>query len=252
MTARTAPQADGTPVWRDFATTDPDGVGTLLTVLFGCTVREVGSEPGYCLAELPQGAVCGIDPMAPDQAPQDIACLFLAAADLEAVHARALELGARESIPPTEVGTTASFSTVMDPTGATVSFWQAGELLGYAAVDEPGFPCWQSLQTTDPQGAADFYGDLFGLTWEDGPDPESRVALLGEDGLFDISPAREGRRSAWIQYQQVADLEASLAQAKELGCTELGRGAAPFGTWADLETAAGAFIGLFEDGPLSQ
>ncbi|GEM_PF-6285367 len=60
MTARTTPQPDGTPVWRDFWTTDPESVGTLLTGLFGCTVREVGPEAGYSVTELPQGAFIGL------------------------------------------------------------------------------------------------------------------------------------------------------------------------------------------------
>lgn len=248
MTARTTPQADGTPVWRDFWTTDPESVGTLLTGLFGCTIAQVGPEPGYSVAELPQGALCGIGPATPEEAPKDVACLFLAAADVRAVHARALELGAREAIGPMEVGPTGSFSTVVDPTGAIVSLWQAGEQVGYAAVDEPGFPCWQSLHTTDVDAACAFYGDLFGFTWEDGPSEGSKVAMRGEDALFDVAPAGDCGMSVWFQYQMVEDLEASLTRAKELGCTEGDRVQAPFGTWVDLETDGGAFIGLVQMG----
>ena len=35
-------------------------MGTLLTGLFGCTVREVGPEAGYSVTELPQGAFIGL------------------------------------------------------------------------------------------------------------------------------------------------------------------------------------------------
>ncbi|WP_404373475.1 VOC family protein [Kytococcus sedentarius] len=243
MTARTSPQRPGTPVWRDFWTTDPQGTARFLTEVLGCTIRENGPEPGYSVAELPQGAVCGIGPATAEETPTDIAALFLASDDVDATHARALELGATEAIAPTDAGPNGRFSTVVDPTGALVSFWQAGEQTGYAAVDEVGFPCWQTLYSTDADAARRFYGELFGIEFGDDM-PGYPIGGFGEDALFGIGP--EASSSHWMQYVMVEDLEATLATAVALGATETHRDSAPFGAWIDLRTPGGAAFGIFQ------
>lgn len=243
MTARTTPQRPGTPVWRDFWTTNPEGTARFLTEVLGCTVREVGPEPGYAIAELPRGAVCGIGPATKEEAPTDIAALFLATDDVDATHAKAVALGATEAIPPMDAGTKGRFSTVTDPTGALVSFWQAGEQHGYAAVDEIGFPCWQTLYCTDTDAARRFYGELFGFEFGDDM-PGYPIGGFGEDAHFGIGP--EEKQSHWMQYVMVEDLAASAAKALSLGATETHRDSAPFGAWIDLRTPGGAAFGIFQ------
>lgn len=243
MTERTTKQRPGTPIWRDFWTDDAEGTGRFLADLFGYEVPAGDPDAGgYTTATLDGRDVCGIGPAMPGAG--DLATLFLATDDADATHARALELGATEQIPPTTVGSNGRFSCVTDPTGAMVAFFQADEKLGYQAVDEIGFPCWQDLLTSDMAAAESFYGELFGFTFNRDM-PGYLTAQFGDDGILGIGPSDQG--SHWVQYTLVEDLDATTAKALELGAAvhgdplELG-----FGRSAHLTTPGGAVFGLFE------
>ena len=54
-----------------------------------------------------------------------------------------------------------------------------------------GEPCWADLQTRDVGAAKDFYGALFGWTFQDLPTPDGRryaQAFLGQDLVAVIAP----------------------------------------------------------------
>src|SRR2546421_13004628 len=60
---------------------------------------------------------------------------------------------------------------------------------------EPGVPSWVDLGSPDPQGAAEFYGALFGWDAPEGP-PEAggyRVAMIGDRAVAGIGPAQNPR-----------------------------------------------------------
>ncbi len=252
MTARTTTQRPGTPIWRDFWTTDGEGTAQFFRQLFSA---EVGSgsiamdvpvgDPdmgGYTTAQLDGRHVFGIGPALPSGG--DVAAVFLATDDADATHAKALELGATEEIPPTTVEGHGRFSAVVDPTGALVAFYESHGMLGYGAVDELGFPCWQDLLTTDPQAAQRFYGELFGFDWNTDM-PGYLTAQFGDDGILGIGRAEND--SHWVQYTLVDDLDATVAKAQELGAALQGEPMdLGFGRSAHLATPAGAAFGLFE------
>ena len=90
------------------------------------------------------------------------------------------------------------------------------EMTSYA----PGTPSWIDLGTPDADGAAAFYGGLFGWVVEEGP-PEAggyrmcmfkghAVAGMGPQMNTDIPPF-------WATYVSVADVDASVAKVTELG-----------------------------------
>ncbi|WP_374928191.1 VOC family protein [Kytococcus sedentarius] len=254
MTARTERQRPGTPIWRDFWTSDPEGTAEFFRTLFSKDV-----EPGLIALDVPEGNpemggyttaqlggrhVFGIGPAMPGGG--DVAAVFLATDDADATHAKALELGATEKIGPTTVEGHGRFSAVTDPTGALVAFYESHGMLGYGAVDELGFPCWQDLLTPDVAAAEAFYGELFGLTFDHQMAPYS-VAQLGQDGLFGFGPLEAGEEALWVQYALVPRLEPVLAKAKELGAGQVGEVMElGFGRSAHLTTPAGAAFGLFE------
>src|SRR5919106_4575153 len=53
---------------------------------------------------------------------------------------------------------------VADPAGATFAVWEQAEHKGAQVINEPGAWAMSGLETTDPEGAKAFYGDVFG--WE--------------------------------------------------------------------------------------
>jgi uncharacterized protein len=88
----------------------------------------------------------------------------------------------------------------------------------------PGTPCWVDLFVPDTAAAGRFYGDVFG--WTTTPPAADGYATFQLDGatvagLGRLSPemAAGGRPPSWTMYVRVADVDASVARATELGAT---------------------------------
>lgn len=89
----------------------------------------------------------------------------------------------------------------------------------------PGTFCWADLTTTDLAAAKEFYGGLFGWEAEDLPVGEGvfySMQRLGGKEVAAISPQPQQQRDAgvppiWNSYVSVADADAAVARAKELG-----------------------------------
>jgi predicted enzyme related to lactoylglutathione lyase len=90
---------------------------------------------------------------------------------------------------------------------------------------EPGTFCAVDLATTDPDGAKEFYGALFGWEAEDvSPGEGMTYTIFGREGdavagMFEQpAESREaGMTPHWISYVSVTDADATAARAAELG-----------------------------------
>lgn len=95
---------------------------------------------------------------------------------------------------------------------------------------EPGTFCWVDLQTTDPEAAKAFYGELFGWEAEDTPAGETATYTMlrheGDDvgGLYGMDPEQreQGATPCWLSYVSVESADAAAARAGELGGTAHG------------------------------
>ena len=116
-----------------------------------------------------------------------------------------------------------------------------------------GFPlgrfCWYELLTTDPEGAAAFYGRITGWATEawEGGDAPYEVWMKGEQGIGGLMAlpgevAGAGVPPHWLPYLATPDAAATIAQAEELGASVLwGPQALPeVGTVAALRDPQGA------------
>ena len=94
-----------------------------------------------------------------------------------------------------------------------------------ADVETPtGDFIWSSLLTPDPQGAAAFYGKLFGYTPYPAPDSNGVHHLLVADGNYSrasINPLPPGvpatARARWLRVVRVDDAAATAGKAAALG-----------------------------------
>jgi uncharacterized protein len=86
-----------------------------------------------------------------------------------------------------------------------------------------GVPCWIDTEQPDVDAAANFYGELFGWTFEDvmPPDAPGRylVAKLGGQDVAGISSSSEG--TAWNTYLAVNDTDAAVRRLVTAGATVL-------------------------------
>ncbi|AKT51018.1 VOC family protein [Arsenicicoccus sp. oral taxon 190] len=249
MTARTTPQAPGTPTWLDFWCSDIDEAGAFWRDLLGHEVPPGSPEfGGYTIALQDGRYVFGLGPAMPDQR-HDVAALYLATDDLDATLARAQELGATVTRPAMDIPDTGRCATIVDPAGVQTDLWQATGVVGYAAVDEIGFPCWQDCITRDVERSAGFLRDLFGYTTEPMGDGVL-LAKLGDDGHFTIGGCGEDDEPHWVSYLLVDDLDAMAARAESLGArTTMGPMDIEFGRFVHLTTPGGAPFGLFSGTP---
>ncbi len=98
--------------------------------------------------------------------------------DVDATKAKAIELGATElmAMEMPEIG---KFAVMMDPSQATICFFQPANEPGPEQPKAAGRFTWHELYTDDYQKTFDFYSELFG--WEVMDDMD-----MGEAGVYRI------------------------------------------------------------------
>jgi predicted enzyme related to lactoylglutathione lyase len=113
----------------------------------------------------------------------------------------------------------------------------------------PGAFCWIELATSDQNGGKEFYGKLFGWTFEDMPmgpgETYTMFKLRGKDVAagYRLDPKKQpGVPPHWMLYVTTADADATAAKSAELGGETV---AAPFdvfdaGRMAVLKIPVGA------------
>lgn len=127
--------------------------------------------------------------------------------------------------------------------------------MGKRSRYEPGTFCWVDLQTTDPEGAKNFYGELFGWEAEDLPAGEARVhtmlTLDGDDvaslNEMDDEERAQGVPPHWLSYISVENADETVEKARELGGTVFFGGAFDAmnaGRMALIHHPAGAYFAI--------
>ncbi len=135
--------------------------------------------------------------------------------------------GGQVIVAAMQVGDFGHMAVVTDPSGAAIGVWQPLEMPGFATRGEDGAPAWFELLTSDYDAVLPFYANVFGWDIHTMSDtPEFRYSTLGKDehalaGIMDATAMLAGRPSYWNFYVQVADTDAALAKAVELGGSEL-------------------------------
>lgn len=214
-------RSTGTPTWIDLGSADLEGVKPFYAELFGWNFEDVGEDFGhYNMITKDGGLVGGAMDLRhlPEGAPAGQASawdVYLAVDDVEARHALALEHGATSTFPPSDVGPAGRCASVADPTGATVSMWQAGDTDGYAFTAQPGTPIWFELVTTDMAAAQDFYTRVFEFAMVTMGDDYATNGPV-EDSTSGMMRSEDGT-SHWQVTLAVSDIEAALARTTELG-----------------------------------
>lgn len=74
----------------------------------------------------------------------------------------------------------------------------------------PGTPAWADLATTDPHGARDFYGELFGWEFDVGPEESGRYTMCrlgGHNVAGMVGKPVENMPTAWTTYIATHDAD---------------------------------------------
>ena len=250
----------GAPCWIDLMTTDPERSTAFYQALFGWTSESAGEEFGGYITFSRDGAfVAGAMRNDPQWNAPDAWSVYLKSDDIEVTLKAVAAAGGTEVVPAMAIGAIGHMAVVTDPSGAAIGIWQPGSgpeaHTGFHAVAEPGAPGWFELHTNAFASAVAFYESAFG--WDThvvGDTDEFRYTTLGEGeeqkaGVMDAKNfLPEGVPSQWSVYFQVADADAAVAQAVELGASVVHPAEdTPYGRLVELTDPTGARFKLIAD-----
>lgn len=246
----------GRPSWVDLSTSDLAAAAAFYGGLFGWETPPGPPEMGgYIVATLGGKTVAGIGPKMNTDVPT-VWSTYVHVDDADAAAAAAKGAGGRVHVEPMDIPGSGRMAILADPAEAVVGLWQPSGHMGAQLVNEPNTWIWAMLFTTDTEGAAPFYADVFGWT----------AASMGEDGQIGFSvgdrlvasmmpkPAEMPAEVPphWHVYFAVPDTDAAIARARELGGTlTYGPSPTPYGAMAtilDPEGAAFSVMGTGADG----
>jgi len=128
-------------------------------------------------------------------------------------------------VAPMDVMDVGRMAVFADPLGAVLGIWQPKSHIGAQLANEPGAFCWNELVTTDLDKSKSFYKAVFGWDGADAGPPDNAHAYvewkLGDKSIGGMMPKMPEMPAemppVWGVYFAVADCDASVAKAQELG-----------------------------------
>lgn len=216
----------GVPSWIDIGVADFDTAAAFYTGLFGWDIPEGDEATGFYRSVTLDGkVVVGMSPMQMAPGPP-FWTTYVNVDRADDVAAKVTDAGGQVLMPPMDVMDFGRMAILADPTGAAIGLWQPKSHPGAEVTNEPGTYCWSELITNDLDAASAFYAAVLG--WEartsegDMPYTEFQVGGQSVAGMMARPPAMPAMvPNFWGVYFAVADLQASLAKALELGATAM-------------------------------
>jgi len=217
----------GVPCWVTNLQHDVPAATAFYAELFGWEMESGpdGVAP-YALGRIRGRDVAGIGTM-PDPEASPAWVMEVRVDDLADTVARVRRAGGavvREEVDLSPVGRLGVFT---DPAGATFCAWEAGLREGAQVVNEPSAWSMGALQCDDTEGAARFYGQVFG--WEtEAFGPATMFRLPGyfggeesqpvpRDVVAVMMPAQAEAKPGWAVDFWIDDVERAVADVRRLG-----------------------------------
>ncbi len=216
----------GTFSWADNTSTDPEKAKAFYMELFGWGKIDepIGGDMFYTMFQNQGEHAAGFAAMMPDMQAAGIPSHwtnYVSVDDVDAMVDVVTANGGTIVFGPMDIFDSGRMLQFIDPTGAALGLWQAKNHIGAGIVNTVGAMCWNELLTKDADAAKAFYSKLLG--WEYHVDENGYIliqnrgrnngAMMQMDESFGEMP------SVWQPYFTVADIDASIAKAGELGAT---------------------------------
>lgn len=243
-------------VWHDLMTTDLEKAEAFYTSLFGWKVQEfdMGMGPYKMLLAGEQG-VGGMVQLDPAQAP-GVPTHWMGYVEVENAEesmARGEAGGGKRCTPVIAIPDVGKFGVLTDPQGGVFAPFEHApkERPPLPDVPPPGTFCWNECHSTDPAASLAYYSSLFGWTSREMPMGDSGMyhVLANQDGkdVAGVMPSPSGHH-AWLHYIASEDVDATAAQAAELGATTVCEPAdiPNVGRFAVLLDPTGGVFALFQ------
>lgn len=242
----------GTPNWVDLQTSDQAAAKKFYAGLFGWTYDDqpMPEDQVYSMAMLGGNAVAAIAPQSPDIAAAGAPPMwntYIAVDSVDDAVTKVQAAGGVVAMAPFDVMEAGRMAFIVDPAGAPVALWQAGQHIGATMVNEPGTLTWNELITDKPE-VVTFYERALGVTTSTMDMPEGKYTLFevgGQQVAGSMAPQAPNTPNHWHAYFAVADTDATAAKATELGGTVVaGPFDSPVGRMAVLADPQGAVFSI--------
>jgi predicted enzyme related to lactoylglutathione lyase len=238
--------------WTDLSTPDADGARDFYGPLFGWEFEDapIPEEAGggvYRMARIGGRAAAA---MYETTERHPAWASYVTVDDVDAMAGRAGEAGATPMGEPFDVMETGRMALIQDPTGAVLALWQPRESIGAEIVNGHGALSLNQLNTTDPEAAQRFYGELFGWRIESVSDTGTPYwgiyrgdSLNG--GMMQLPPGAP-MPSHWLVYFGIDDIDAAAKQISSSGGTVMIEPQeVPGGRFVVAQDPQGAVFGVF-------
>lgn len=251
MVTRDTPWPAGTPCWVDLAAPDLDKARTFYGALFGWDSEPGAEEFGYYTNATVDGRlVAGLMPQQNAEQPSAWTT-YIATEDAGATEAKITSAGGTVMLPMIDVAGMGRMSVAADPGGAVFGIWEAGTHSGVQLANAPGGLCWNENMSRSYEDNQKFYTDVFGYSYDDLSSDGFQYATFRTTGDpaggIGALPAEtpDAVPAAWSVYFGVADTDAAVAKAQELGGSVLRPAAdSPYGRMATLTDDQGAVFSV--------
>ena len=250
--------APGTPSWVELSSQDADASAAFYGELMGWAAAEAGPPAetgGYRLFQQDGKSVAGL--MGHMQDGQPTAWVtYVSVADADATATKVKDAGGSVIVEPMDVMDIGRMAVFADPTGAVFGVWQPKAFAGADLVNAPNSLCWNEVMTRDAETDKPFYSSVFGWapgrpSFEGAPETYTVWELSGRPigGMMQMSdeyfPADIPPH--WNVCFAVADCDATVAKARELGATiTSGPMDMPIGRFASMIDPQGASLSVMQ------
>ena len=245
----------GTFSWADGSSTDANKAKEFYVGLFGWEKDEVpmGDGTTYTMFMQDDVSVAGFGHMPKEMKDQGIPSHwnnYITVDDVDAMMQKVKDNGGQVIAEPFDVFESGRMAVIQDPTGATVSLWQAKNHIGAGMVNAPGAMLWNELATRDVDKAKDFYGKVMG--WEFESDERGYVMIKNKGrmngGMLKMDEKWGDAPPNWSVYFNISDLDKALEKVPELGGNVImGKtSAGEVGEFAIISDPAGGMITIMQ------
>ncbi len=240
-------------VWRECMTPSIEKSKAFYGSLVGWTTESMPMPPGtgmdeYVMHKAGDRFQGGFVEMGGDAEHPPHWMPYVSVEDVAATAEKAKAAGGTVAVGPMDVGA-GIFAVIGDPQGGWITAWHGKEGDGEALCQDdmgPGIFCWEQLNTTDIQGALDFYPKVFG--WNVSEFGGMHTFNVGENPVASIHEQQPGAPAAWLSHVIVGNLrearEAAESKGSKILMPEIK--VPQVGTFAIIADPVGAVISIFE------
>jgi hypothetical protein len=237
----------GVPSWVDTSQPDPEAALPFYSGLFGWEFEDMmpeGSPGRYFVGRIRGGDVAAVGSIPEGTPPVAMWNTYIWVESADDTAANSREAGGAVVMEPFDIMDSGRMAMLTDPEGAAFCVWQAVQHKGAQIVNEHGALNFNGLATRDVEGAAAFYGAVFGWTiltlpaglmWtlpgygdhleERSPGLREQMAQMGgPEGFIDVVAALNpiaaddtATPAHWSVTFGVDDAHATAAKVGELG-----------------------------------